>query len=97
MREQQWLTLPEAIRKMTSVPAARLGLRDRGRIAAGAKADLVPFDATTVLDESTFEAPRELPRGVRMVWVNGQAVWNDGRPTPARPGRALTRRDTTQR
>jgi N-acyl-D-amino-acid deacylase len=90
VREQQWLTLPEAIRKMTALPASRLGLADRGRIAVGARADLVLFDPATILDRSTFEAPRELSQGVRMVWVNGEPVWRDGRATAARPGRTLT-------
>jgi N-acyl-D-amino-acid deacylase len=91
VREQQWLTLPEAVRKMTSLPASRLGLTDRGRIAVGAKADLVLFDPASISDRSTFEAPRELPQGVRMVWVNGDPVWRDGQATAARPGRVLTR------
>ena len=91
VREQGWLTLPEAIRKMTSLPAARLGLSDRGRIAPGAKADLVLFDPSTIIDRSTFEQPRELSQGVRMVWVNGVPVWRDGAATTERPGRVLTR------
>jgi N-acyl-D-amino-acid deacylase len=91
VRDEQWLTLPEAIRKMTSLPAARLGLTDRGRIVEGAKADLVLFDPSTIVDRSTFEAPRELSQGVRMVWVNGERVWIDGRATGARPGRVVTR------
>jgi N-acyl-D-amino-acid deacylase len=91
VREQGWLSLPEAIRKMTSLPATRLGLDDRGRIAPGAKADLVLFDPATVVDRSTFEAPRTLPEGVRMVWVNGEPVWRNGQATAARPGRALSR------
>jgi N-acyl-D-amino-acid deacylase len=91
VREQQWLSLPEAIRKMTSLPAARLGLADRGRIAVGAKADLVLFDPATIVDRSTFEAPRALAEGVRLVWVNGEPVWREGQVTSARPGRALGR------
>ena len=91
VREQGWMTLPEAIRKMTSLPAARLGLSDRGRIAQGAKADLVLFDPATIVDRSTFEQPRTLPEGVRMVWVNGVPVWRDGAPTPERPGRVIIR------
>ena len=91
VREQQWLSLPEAIRKMTSLPAQRLGLTDRGRIVAGAKADLVLFDPATIADRATFESPRELSHGVRVVWVNGEPVWRDGRATAARPGRTLTR------
>ncbi|WP_239490311.1 amidohydrolase family protein [Luteitalea sp. TBR-22] len=91
VREQGWLTLPEAIRKMTSFPADRLGLADRGRIAPGKKADLVLFDAATIADRSTFESPRDLPTGVRAVWVNGTPVWQDGQVTAARPGRGLAR------
>jgi N-acyl-D-amino-acid deacylase len=91
VREQQWITLPEAIRKMTSLPASRLGLSDRGRIAAGARADVVLFDPATIGDRSTFDAPRELSQGVRMVWVNGEPVWRDGGATAARPGRVLVR------
>ena len=91
VREQGWLTLPEAIRKMTSLPAARLGLSDRGRIAPGARADLVLFDPATIVDRSTFEQPRTLPEGVRTVWVNGVPVWRDGAPTSERPGRVITR------
>lgn len=91
VREQPWLSLPEAIRKMTSLPAARLGLADRGRIAVGAKADLVLFDPATIVDRSTFEAPRALAEGVRLVWVNGEPVWREGQVTSARPGRALGR------
>lgn len=91
VREQRWLTLPDAIRKMTSLPADRLGLSDRGRIVAGARADVVLFDPASIGDRSTFESPHELPQGVRMVWVNGQPVWRDGGATAARPGRVLTR------
>ncbi|WP_291984672.1 amidohydrolase family protein [Luteitalea sp.] len=91
VREQPWLSLPEAIRKMTSLPAARLGLADRGRIVVGAKADLVLFDPATIVDRSTFEVPRALAEGVRLVWVNGEPVWREGQVTSARPGRALGR------
>jgi N-acyl-D-amino-acid deacylase len=76
---------------MTSMPAARLRLTDRGRIVAGAKADLVLLDAATIVDRSTFERPRELSDGVRMVWVNGVVVWRDGVATRERPGVVLTR------
>jgi N-acyl-D-amino-acid deacylase len=95
VREQKWITLTEAIRKMTSMPAARLGLKDRGQIRAGMKADLVLFDPATVIDRSTFEEPRLLSAGIRQVWVNGALVWNDGQPGGAHPGRVLTlqRRD----
>ena len=85
------MSLPEAVRKMTSLPAQRLGLTDRGRIAPGAKADLVLFDAATISDRATFASPREQSQGVRAVWVNGEVVWRDGQATAARPGRVLSR------
>jgi N-acyl-D-amino-acid deacylase len=92
VREAGWLTLPEAIRKMTALPAARMGLADRGRIAPGMKADLVLFDAATVIDRSTFEQPRALATGIERVWVNGELVWNGTAAAGALPGRVLTRR-----
>jgi N-acyl-D-amino-acid deacylase len=88
-RDQKWFPLEEAVRKMTSLPAARLKLADRGTIRAGAKADLVLFDPDSILDRSTFEHPKELAQGVRAVFVNGAAVWQDGKTTGARPGRVL--------
>jgi N-acyl-D-amino-acid deacylase len=90
VREKHWLTLPEAIRKMTSLPAERLGLRDRGTLRQGTFADLVLFDPQTVIDRSTFAKPQELPVGIQTVFVNGEMVWSDGRPTGSRPGRVLT-------
>jgi N-acyl-D-amino-acid deacylase len=90
VREKHWLTLPEAVRKMTSLPAKRLKLTDRGVIRAGMKADLVLFDPKTVADRSTFEKPEELSDGIRMVYVNGQIVWEGGKAPGARPGRVLT-------
>jgi N-acyl-D-amino-acid deacylase len=89
VREKKWLTLPEAIRKMTSLPATRLKLSDRGVIREGMKADLVLFDPKTVIDRSTFEKPRELSVGIQTVWVNGEAVWENGKAPGARPGRVL--------
>lgn len=91
VREQGWMTLPEAIRKMTAMPAARMGLKDRGRIAPGLKADLVLFDPTTVIDRSTFEQPRALATGISRVWVNGAVVWTGNAAAGAYPGRVLTR------
>jgi len=90
VREQHWFTLPEAIRKMTSLPAQRMGLRDRGTLRKGTFADLVLFDPQTVIDRATFAKPQELPEGIRTVFVNGEIVWNEGRPTGSRPGRVLT-------
>ena len=91
VREAGWLTLPEAIRKMTSMPAARMGLKDRGGLAPGMKADLVLFDPASVIDHSTFERPRALASGIARVWVNGGLVWTGSEPGGERPGRVLTR------
>ena len=86
VREKHWLTLPEAIRKMTSLPAERLGWKDRGVIRIGAFADLVLFDPATVIDRSTFADPTALSTGIEKVFVNGVMVWDSGKPTGARPG-----------
>lgn len=89
VRERHWLSLPEAIRKMTSAPASRLGLKDRGTIAEGAVADLVLFDPATVVDRSTFKDPFTLPAGVSRVFVGGAVVWDGGKPSGAVPGKVL--------
>jgi N-acyl-D-aspartate/D-glutamate deacylase/CubicO group peptidase (beta-lactamase class C family) len=89
VREEQWLTLPDAIRKMTSMPAARLKLKDRGTIAVGMKADLMIFDPATILDRSTFEQPRLRARGINRVFVNGRPVWVGDSPADDRPGVVL--------
>jgi len=89
VREQHWLSLTEAIRKMTSLPAWRLGLKDRGSIKPGFKADLVLFDPATIIDRSTFQQPQLISAGIKNVFVNGVAVWRDGNVTGDRPGRAL--------
>jgi len=89
VREKHWLTLPEAIYKMTLLPAERLGWKDRGVIREGAFADLVLFNPETVIDRSTFAKPFELPLGIEKVFVNGTLVWDIGKPTGARPGRVL--------
>ena len=91
VREQEWVTLPEAVRKMTSLPAARLGLKDRGVIRAGFEADLVLFDPAVVMDQSTFPEPGKLSMGIRQVMVNGQVVWDGSKPTAARPGVVIAR------
>jgi N-acyl-D-amino-acid deacylase len=91
VREQHWLSLQEAIRKMTSAPAARLKLADRGTLAVGKVADLVLFDPAAIADRSTFQDPFLLPAGVKGVWVNGARVWNGRTPTGARPGQMLSR------
>jgi len=92
VRELHWLTLPDAIRKMTSLPATRFKLRDRGLIRAGYKADLVLFDPATIIDRSTFREPQLISEGVKRVFVNGEEVWADGKVTGNRPGKALRRR-----
>ncbi len=89
VREKGWLTLAEAIRKMTSLPAARLGLKDRGTLRPGMKADIVFFDAATVIDHSTMTSPFIEPTGIRHVFVNGVAVLEDGKVTNALPGAVL--------
>jgi N-acyl-D-amino-acid deacylase len=89
VRERGWLTLPEAIRKMTSLPAQRLGWKDRGMLREGAFADMVLFDPDTVIDRSTFAEPTLTPIGIEKVFVNGVAVWSDGKATGERPGRVL--------
>jgi N-acyl-D-amino-acid deacylase len=76
---------------MTSLPARRFGLKDRGRLAAGAFADIVVFDPAQVLDRATFAQPATPAAGITLVLVNGQAVWKEGRSTGARPGRVLRR------
>ena len=90
VRERGWLTLEEAIRKMTSLPASRLGLKDRGTIAVGKVADLVLLDPATVIDNATFLEPFKLSTGIDKVWVSGTLAWDNGKPTGARPGRVLT-------
>ena len=89
VREQRWLTLPEAIRKMTSFPARRFKLNDRGLIRRGYKADLVVFDPDKIIDRATFTEPHLTAEGVKRVFVNGVEVWADGRATGDRPGKAL--------
>ncbi len=90
-REERAISLEEAVRKMTSAPAGRLGLRDRGTIEAGRAADLVLFNPRTVRDVATFEDPLRHPEGISDVWVNGVAVKRDGLPTYALPGQVLRR------
>ena len=89
VREQHWLELPEALRKMTSAPAARLKLKDRGRIEPGFVADLVLFNPRAVVDRATFEDPAALPAGISKVFVAGDIVWESGKPAGALPGEPL--------
>jgi len=91
VREQHWLELPEAIRKMTSAPAARLKLADRGRIQPGFVADLVLFDPGAIADRATFSEPAASPAGISKVFVAGTLVWDAGHAAAALPGVPLTR------
>ncbi|MGO2655573.1 MAG: N-acyl-D-amino-acid deacylase family protein [Pseudoclavibacter sp.] len=91
-RETDVLDLVEAVRKMTSLPASRIGLARRGRVATGAIADLVMFDPITVADRSTYQSPWQLSVGIERVLVAGVTALNDGRPTGARAGSVLDRR-----
>ncbi|MFN2399382.1 MAG: amidohydrolase family protein [Gemmatimonadaceae bacterium] len=90
-REKNVLTLPDAIRKMTSLAAANVGIRDRGTIAPGRYADLVLFDPARVLDRATPSEPTLLSTGIARVWVNGEVVFEDGRRTQQYPGRVIRR------
>jgi N-acyl-D-amino-acid deacylase len=91
VRDRGLLSLPEAIRKLTSLPAEKLGLRDRGRLEPGAVADVVVFDPTTVTDTATFAEPHRYPDGIPWVLVNGEPVIAAGQHTGSRPGRLLSR------
>ena len=91
VREERKLSLEDAIRKMTSYPAFRVGLRDRGLIRDGLAADLVVFDAGEIRAHATAKRPKELSTGVEYVIVNGTVVIDQGRHTGALPGRALKR------
>jgi N-acyl-D-amino-acid deacylase len=93
VREEKLLPLEEAIRKMTSFPASRLDLEDRGIIRTGAAADITIFDPDTVIDRATYAEPRQHPEGIPFVIVNGEVVVDHGEHTGARPGRALRHSD----
>lgn len=89
VREKKLLTLEDAVRKMTSFPAQRVGLVDRGILRPGMKADVVVFDPARVRDRATYENPHQYPEGVTVVFVNGVAVFENGAMTGARPGVVL--------
>ncbi|BAC89248.1 gll1307 [Gloeobacter violaceus PCC 7421] len=91
VREEKVLPLAAAIYKMTALPASRLKLTDRGRIAPGFHADLVVFDPARVADRATIEAPAAPPVGIEAVMVNGEWVVDGGQVTGKRPGRVLRR------
>jgi N-acyl-D-amino-acid deacylase len=89
VREEGLLSLPEAIRKFSALPAQRLGLEDRGVLRKGMWADVVAFDPDSIRDRATFEDPNRLSEGIRWVLVNGVPVIADGAMTGRRPGRVL--------
>ena len=91
VRELKVLSLPEAVRKMTSLPARKLGLHDRGLLRPGFKADLVVFNYYTVRDRATFENPHTYSTGIEYLLVNGKLVIAGGRHTGAKPGKLLRR------
>ena len=89
VREEHKLTLEDAIRKFSALPASRLRLTDRGLIKRGMWADVVVFDPQTVTDRATFAEPNQLSSGMQWVFVNGVPVIDDGKATGARPGHVL--------
>jgi len=89
VRERRAIPLAEAVRKMTSFPAQRVGLLDRGVLRPGMKADIAIWDASTIADTATFEQPHQYAVGVHAVLVNGQVVFERGAMTAARPGKVL--------
>ena len=91
VRDEKIISLENAIRKMTSLPANRLRLYDRGCIAPGMRADLLVFDPDNVQDNATFENPVAYSSGFDYVIVNGELAIDNGESTPARPGRVLGR------
>jgi N-acyl-D-amino-acid deacylase len=89
VREEQVISLEEAVRRLTSLPADNLRLDRRGKLEAGFFADVVVFDPATIADRATFEEPQQYAVGVQHVFVNGVHVLRDGEHTGALPGRAL--------
>ena len=89
VRDEHVIPLGEAIRRLTSLPADNLRIKDRGRLAVGQFADVVVFDPKTIADRATYEQPHQYAVGVRDVWVNGTQVLKDGEHTGAQPGRVV--------
>ncbi|HEX6375759.1 MAG TPA: amidohydrolase family protein, partial [Allosphingosinicella sp.] len=87
VRERRALSLAEAVRRLTALPADNLRLADRGRLRAGFHADLAIFDPARIADRATYEAPHRYAVGMRHVFVNGVQVLRDGEHTGATPGR----------
>jgi N-acyl-D-amino-acid deacylase len=89
VREERLISLEEAIRRLTALPAANLGLERRGRLLPGHHADIVVFDPATIAERTTYEQPHQYSVGVRHVVVNGTPALRDGEATDARPGRVV--------
>jgi N-acyl-D-aspartate/D-glutamate deacylase len=89
VHDKRVITLEDAVRKMSSFPATRVGLSDRGVLQPGMKADLAIFDPAHVRDMATFEKPHQYAQGFSYVIVNGQIVYENGAMTAARPGRVI--------
>jgi N-acyl-D-aspartate/D-glutamate deacylase len=89
VREAGVLTLEEAVHKMTGMPAARVGMSDRGLLREGMFADITVFDPQSVIDRATFEMPNQYPEGIRYVLVNGQISVDDGKRASALAGRVI--------
>jgi N-acyl-D-amino-acid deacylase len=89
VRDEKLVPLEEAIRRLTSLPADNLGIKERGRLTEGAFADIVIFDPASVQDHATFEKPHQYATGVKHVFVNGIQVLKDGEHTGATPGRVV--------
>ena len=89
VHEEKLVTLPEAIRRLSALPATNLELDHRGFLKEGMFADVVVFDPATIADHATFENPRQYATGVKNVFVNGVEVLKNGEHTGAKPGRAL--------
>ena len=88
-RDKSLFSMEEAIRKMTYLPAQRMGLKDRGILKVGAKADLVIFDKKTIIDKATFEKPHQYPEGIHYVIINGKTVLENGTFYDSRQGTIL--------
>jgi N-acyl-D-amino-acid deacylase len=89
VRDEKLITMEEAIKKMTSLPAQRLRLQDRGLIRKGMWADIVIFNPKTIIDKATFEDPHQYPDGIKYVIINGQIVIYDQEHTNTLPGKVL--------
>jgi N-acyl-D-aspartate/D-glutamate deacylase len=91
VREEKLLKLEQAIRKMTSLPAMKVGLKQRGILREGFWADVVIFNQVAIRDKATFDTPRQYPEGIEYVVVNGQVVFDHNKLTGVTPGKILKR------